>query len=392
MGQIIYKILKYSVGVTFISLLINYGNSYSYPKFAAYSGEQCMSCHVSPTGGAIRHLGGIKFSRENLYLKLFQKANKQTEFSSQITKGIQIGADVRTLFFDNQTGPGNADLNSFYQMEADIYVNAKINKYLNLVVAPSIQYMTFPPVYEVYGMVSNLPADLFIRAGKIKPNFGIKIPEHRAYQRFYNLNTPYNSDAGLEAGIAPGGLLFTAGLFNGLNNTITNDFDSDGGKELVLSADYRWASKKNKFTFDLGSSFLNNPFKYSVSKNINALNQIGAGFISIGLFERVAILGEFDYNRLKISDSVNTKRDFRTIFGEIDIRLIQGLEAKFQYENYDPQLGIKDGSLIRSRYSFGFEIYPLTGIEMETVFRLVTTPSGTKLHNNEFQQMIKFYF
>ena len=299
---------------------------------------------------------------------------------------------MRTLFFDNQVGEGKSDLNSFFQMQADLYFNARINDYLNLVIAPSLQYMTFPPVYEVYGMVSNLPAGLYFRAGKMKPNFGIRIPEHRSYQRIYNLNTPYYSDAGLEAGISPGLFTLNVGFFNGVNNTISSDFDSDGGKEVVASGDFRWASKKNKFTFGIGGSFLNNPYKYDVANNINALRQIAAGFISVGLFERVAILGEFDYNRNKISDSVSTKQDFHTIFAEADIRVIQGMEAKFQYENYNPQLGIKDGSLIRTRYSFGVEFYPMSGLELESIFRIVTTPSGTKLHNNEFQQTFKFYF
>ena len=391
MKKIIHFGLKPTLFLVLAYFLFNSKDTYSYPKFAAYTGQKCMSCHVSPTGGAIRHLGGVKYSQDELFMKMFQKANKTTQINGQVTKWLQLGADMRTLFFDNQNGEGNSDLNSFFQMQADLYFNARINDYLNLVVAPSLQYNTFPPVYEVYGMVSKLPADLYIRAGKFKPNFGIRIPEHRSYQRFYNLNTPYYSETGLEAGISPGLFTLNVGFFNGVNNSF-NDFDSDGGKEVVLSGDFRWASKKNKFTFNLGASFLNNPYKYSVTNNINANRQIGAGFFSIGLFERVAVLGEFDYNRLKIADSVSTKQDFHTIFGEVDIRLIKGLEAKFQYENYDPQLGIKDGPLIRSRYSFGIELYPLTGLELESIYRVVSTPSGAKLHANEFQQTIKFYF
>ena len=386
------KIFSILVVILCICFSMSISRLYAYPKFAAYTGEKCISCHVSPTGGAIRHLGGIKYSREDLYLKMFEKANKETEFSSQLTKGIQIGADMRTLFFNDQTGPTTPNMNSFYEMEADLYFNAKINKYLNLVIAPSLQYMTFSPVYEVYGMVSDLtPANIFIRVGKIKPNFGIRIPEHRAYQRIYNLNTPYYSDAGIEAGITPGGFTFTAGVFNGVNNSF-NDFDVDQGKELVTTADYRWASKKHNFTIDVGGSFLTNPYKFSVPNNLNALDQIAAGFFSLGFYERFALLGEFDYNRNKISDSVNTKNDFHTIFGELDIKIIQGLEAKFQYENYNPQLGLKNGPLIRTTYSFGFEIYPMTGIELETIYRILSTPSGNKLHADEFQQMFKFYF
>lgn len=364
----------------------------SYPKFAAYFGEKCESCHVNPTGGGIRNQYGVKISRDNLFWKMFAKVNKETEFNTQITKGIQIGADMRTLFFDDQVAAGQPNLNSFFQMQADLYFNAKINKYLNLVIAPSVQYKSFTPVYEVYGMVSNLPAGLYFRAGKFRPNFGIKIPEHRSYQRIYNLYTPYNSDAGIEAGISPGLFTLNVGLFNGINN-LSSDFDSDPGKQVVASGDFRWASKKNKLTLGIGASFLSNPYKYDIANNVNAVRQIGAGFISIGLFERVAILGEFDYNRNEIRDSVKTRNDFHTIFGEVDIRVWQGVEAKFQIENYDPQLGIKKGDQERFRYSFGVGLFPVTGLELETIFRLVKAPDpNITIKNNEFQQTIKFYF
>jgi hypothetical protein len=381
--------------ICFIFLLIfcfALSGSYSYPKFAAYTGEKCMSCHVNPTGGALRNAYGIKISKDYLYMKIFEKMNKKTDFNAQITKGIQIGADMRTLFFNDQVAEGQPDMNSFFQMQADLYFNATINKHLNLVIAPSLQYKSFTPVYEVYGMVSSLPSGLYLRAGKFKPNFGIKIPEHRAYQRIYNLNTPYNSDAGIEAGISPGLFTLNVGFFNGVNY-FSSDFDADAGKQVVASGDFRWASKKNKVTLGIGCSFLSNPFKYDITNNINALRQIGAGFISIGLFERVAILGEYDYNRLDIRDSVSTRNDFHTIFGEVDIRVIQGLEAKFQIENYDPQLGIKQGDQERFRYSFGIGLFPFTGLELETIFRLVKTPDpNITIKNNEFQQTIKFYF
>jgi hypothetical protein len=396
-----YKLfLSFSLLICFLIVSPFYfRDAESYPKFAAYTGEKCIACHINPTGGAIRHMGGIKYSKDELYMKMFKKLNKDTLFNPQLTKGIQIGADMRTLFLDDQIAQGQPNQNSFFQMQADLYVNARINKFLNLVIAPSLQYNVFPPVYEVYGMVSNLPAGLYIRAGKFKPNFGIKIPEHRAYERIANLNTPYNSDPGLEAGISPGPFTLTAGFFNGVNtngslvNTLPGDLDSDPGKEAVASGDFRWATKDSKFTFGLGASFLSNPYKYSVANNINAVRQIVAGFISVGLFERVAILGEFDYNRLDIRDSVSTREDLRTIFGEVDIRVIQGVEAKFQVENYNPELGTKDPPEERFRYSFGVGIFPLTGLELETIFRLVQSGDhNPDLHNDEFQQTFKFYF
>jgi hypothetical protein len=255
---------------------------------------------------------------------------------------------------------------------------------------------------EIYGMVSNLPAGLYVKAGRFIPNFGLKIPEHRAYNRLYNdFYTPYAADMGMEAGISPGIFSLSVGFSNGssydINGNQNNTFDFDAQKQVTVSGDVRWASKKNKFTAGLGGSFLSNPFKYDPDNNINALRQIGAGIISFGVMERVAVLGEISYNRLKLKDSASTRRDFRTIFGEIDARVIPGLELKFQYENYDPALGTKNDPSERQRYSFGVIFYPLTGVDVEAVYRIVKEGKGDgpvpfELKNNEFQTVFKFYF
>lgn len=382
----------------------------SYPKFAAYTGEKCQSCHVNPTGGGMRNLYGVKYSKDNLYFKIWEKANKTTDIEPVITKGISMGADMRMVFIDNQTGEGNPNFNTFFQMQGDLYVNAQVNKYINLMIAPGLYIPNtygsnpIPTKYEIYGMVSNLPAGLYFKAGRFIPNFGIKIAEHRAYNRLFNdMYTPYASDAGIEVGISPSFFTLTAGFSNGSsvnkNNQRNNSYDFDNQKQITVSGDFRWASKKSKYTFGLGGSFLSNPFKYDPSNNINAVRQMSAGFFSIGLFERVAIIGEVAYNRLDINDSAKTRSDLRTIFGEIDIRVSKGLELKFQYENYDNALGIKNSTTERQRYSFGAVFFPLTGLEVESIYRVVTNgkgdpepPNATDFKDNEFQTVFKFYF
>src|SRR4030095_14251105 len=171
---------------------------YSYPKFAAYTGDKCMDCHVNPTGGGMRREWGVKYSKLFLFFKNFEKANKTTDIDPQLSKGISAGADMRLLFMDNQTGEGNPNMNSFFQMQGDVYVNGQVNKYINLYVdlglyipntsvsAPFEQKPPLPTKYEIFGMVSNLPAGLYFKVGRFIPNFGIKIPEHRAYNRIYN--------------------------------------------------------------------------------------------------------------------------------------------------------------------------------------------------------------
>ncbi|MCI0450471.1 MAG: hypothetical protein L0Y79_11945 [Chlorobi bacterium] len=399
--------LLLSFFVVFVSLFLSV-NSYSYPKFAAYTGEKCITCHVNPTGGGMRNLFGVKYSKDNLFFKFLEKANKTTDINPQITKGISVGGDMRLLFVDNQIDTGIPNFNSFFQMQGDLYVNAQVNKYINLVIAPGLYIPSnfpgqspLPTKYEIYGMVSNLPAGLYFKAGRFIPNFGIKVPEHRAYNRQFNdFYTPYASDAGIEAGISPSYFTLSVGFSNGSSvnrsGQRNNSFDFDSHKQLTVSGDFRWASKKSKYTAGIGGSFLTNPYKYDPINNINALRQMAAGFISIGLFERVAILGELAYNRLDLRDSLATRSDFRTIFGELNARITKGIELKFQYENYDPELGTEKSTRERQRYSFGAVLFPLTGLEIESIFRLVKEGKGPtddfEIKNDEFQTVFKFYF
>jgi len=384
--------------------------TFAYPKFAALTGEKCVSCHVNPTGGGMRNSWGVKYGRDQLFMKIFEKANKKTEFNPQITKGISLGADMRMIFINDQTGQGNPNFNTFFQMQGDLYVNAQINKYINLMIAPGLfipnTYGNTPlPVKsEIYGMISNLPAGLYFKVGRFIPNFGVKIPEHRAYNRSYNdLYTPYASDAGIEVGISPGYFTLTTALSNGLSRDKdgkrNNSYDFDAQKQFTASGDFRWVSRNEKYALGIGGSFITNPFKYDAIKNINALRQMAAGFLSIGLFNRVAIIGELSYNRLSLRDSASTRSDLRTIFGELDIRIIKGLEFKFQYENYDPALGIKNSTLERQRFTFGTVVYPLNGFELEAVYRLVRNglgdpqpPGAEDIKDDEMQVLFKFYF
>jgi len=388
----------------------------AYPKFAAYTGEKCGSCHLNPTGGGLR-TDGVGYSKSKLYMRLFEKINKKAIFKTQLTDEIQVGGDMRMLFVDSQSGEGQPNFNSFFQMQGDLYVNAQINEYLNVLIAPGLYVPnTFgstplPIKYEIYGMVRNLPAGLFFKVGRFIPNFGIRIPEHRAYNRELNgFYTPYAADAGIEVGISPSYFTLTAAVSNGQSKNkqgmLNNSYDFDNQKQITLSGDFRWALETKKsgrpvkiFTFGLGGSFINNPFKWDITENVNANRKLGAGFFSIGLFERVAILGEMDYNRLDLATRdtstgvITTQRnDFKTFFAEINGKIIDGLEVKAQFEAYDGELGIKNGSTERRRYSFGIVLYPFTGLEIESIFRLVREPVDDVVKNDEFQTVFHFYY
>jgi len=351
----------------------------AYPRFAAYTGSKCMDCHINPDGGSMRQGYGIKYAKDELNMDMFKKIAGKMEFSPKINKYISLGGDVRVAQIDDEV-PDKSNFNTFLTMQGDLDVNVKLNEILNVFVTSGIQIPNFPTKYEAYGMLSKLPLDAYFLAGRFKPAYGIRIVEHRAYQRFYLLNTPYDADAGFELGFSPCDLNFNVGLFNGVN---TDFFDQDAHKMFTANADYTFHIKDNVH-INVGTSVFNNPYKRSFLPN-TFVRQSAAGFIKIGLFDRVAILGEADFTENR--DSVLTRTFFG--FGELNIRVIQGVELRAQYEYMQPNRDMSNND--RSRYSFGAAFFPFFGFESELMARF-TKEHPVEIQDNEWQWTFHFYF
>lgn len=357
---------------------------YSYPRFAAYTGDKCADCHVNPSGGSMRHGGGLKYAENNLSMDLFKKLAGKTQFSPKLTKEISIGGDVRVAQVDNEV-PGAANYNSFLAMQGDIYVNAKLNNILNVFANSGIQIPGIQAEYEVYGMISNLPADIYFKVGRFKPNYGTRIVEHRAYQRKFLLNTPYDDNTGFELGISPGLFNLNVGLYNPQN---LDFLGIDPHKMFVASTDFNFGFKDNNFNVNVGGSFYNNPYNTNDSaftSTITANRKAWGIFTRIGIIKRIAVIGEVDFEENK-SDSPLRRSLYG--FGELNVIVIKGLELRGQFELYDRNRNIEGDDL--KRISAGFAAFPFFGFETEAMVRFVIEDPDVK--NNEFQWNFHFYF
>lgn len=363
---------------------LSYSLSYSYPRFSAYTGDKCIDCHVNPSGGGMRNTYGMMFAKKNLQADFLQKYIKKPDFSTQLNKNISVGGDVRIMHAGEEVSD-EPSKSSFLTMQGDLYVNASLNDFVSVMVAPGIQIPNLPTKYEVYGMLHNLPLNGYFRAGRFTPNYGVRIVEHRAFQRADLLKTPYSADNGLEIGISPGVFSLSAGLFNGLN---TNFNDNDPKRMFVSSADVMLTSPENNFNFNIGTSFYNNPYNFldPVSSQFTDANlKAYSGFTKIGLFKRAAILGEVDF--IENTRVGNMTRGFYG-FGELSIILVKSVELRTQWEYRIPD---RDASANRTiRTSVGAAFFPLMGFETEAMVRFLAddrNPNATELHWN-----FHFYF
>ncbi|MCI0471970.1 MAG: hypothetical protein L0Y76_00120 [Ignavibacteria bacterium] len=371
---------------SFIALLLIVSqNLFSYPRFSAYTGDKCADCHVNPQGGGMRNQYGQHFAKQNLQMDFLKKlVTKKTNFSTQLNKNISIGGDVRIVHVGNENTSGPST-NTFLTMQGDFYANANVNDYISVYVAPGLQIPNIPTKYEVYGMVGNLPANIYFRAGRMTPTYGMKVVEHRAYQRQSLLGTPYAANDGVEIGLSPGFVNFSAGLFNGLN---TSFFDNDPKRMFVSSADFTFIPVEDKFNVNFGASFFNNPYNFldPVSgTQTDAIKQAFGGFAKFGLFKRIALLGEVDFLENTQLSSM-TRGIFG--FGELNVIIVNGVELRTQYEIMKPDRDEENNRTIRT--SVGAALFPLTGFETEAMVRFVS--DDRQPNTTEFQWSFHFYF
>ncbi|MBS1517065.1 MAG: hypothetical protein JSS91_03170 [Bacteroidetes bacterium] len=358
--------------------------SFSYPRFAAYTGDKCMDCHVNPTGGMMRNKGGDYYAKKNLFMEMFRKIAGKSKFSPKISKGITLGGDVRIAQVDNEVD-GSSNFNSFLSMQGDIYFNAEVNKILSIFATSGIDIPGIETKYEVYGMISNLPANTYLKIGRFAPDYGIKIVEHRAFQRQYILNTPYSANTGFELGVSPDWFNASIGIYNPMNLSFLG---RDPHKMFVASAGFTYGSDENNFNLNIGGSFLNNPYNTSdtnFTSTITANKKAFGVFTKIGIMKRAALLGEIDFEENR---SDRPLRRSLYWFGELDVIIIQGLELRSQFELYDRNRDAENDDV--KRISAGFGIFPFYGLETELMVRFPIEEPEKK--NNEWQWNFHFYF
>lgn len=379
------KIIPSVFIISFFILIFTIAKTNAYPRFAAYTGDKCMDCHVDPTGGTMRNFGGIKFAEKNLNMDIFKKLAGKTQFSPEITKSVSVGGDVRVAQVDDQV-EGSSNFNSFLNMQGDLYVNAKLNEILNVFVTSGIDIPGIDAQYEVYGMISNLPANTYFKVGRYKPDYGLKIVEHRAYQRKYLLDAPYNVNTGFELGVSPEWFSMNVGLYNPMN---TGFLSFDPHKMVAANTDFNFGFNDNKFNVNFGGSFFNNPYNTNDSDftaTITAVKQAYGGYTRIGIMKRVSFLGEIDFEEMK-SDYPLTRSLFA--YTELNVVVIKGLELRGQYEYYDVNRDITGDHT--ERISGGFAAFPFFGFETEMMVRFVLEEEAEK-NNDEFQWNFHFYF
>ncbi len=352
--------------------------AFALPRFASRTGAKCLSCHINPSGGGMRQTFGVQYGRETLPVPTWSNELGLDDFSTKLSDVVSIGADFRTLYFyqqnpDTGTPPRSVKAtNAFFQMQGNIYMNYRLAKKVNIYLDKGL-YSGF----EIFGMLNILPANGFIKIGKFVPNYGTKMDDHRAYIRMYTGFSPELGRpelTGAEVAFLPGPVSITGGVYNA-----TDGFGAGTGSDKAVLGRAEGIFKASE---DVHVGIGGNVF--TKMNPAGDRTTLFGGFGSLS-YEGLTVLGEGDFIQNKAS---GVKVTGIVTFVEVDYVLTPGLDLKVGYDFYDPDKDLKTGS--KSKYSFGFEFFPISGVEVRPVYHIVKD-EPVDIKNDEFQLLFHFY-
>ncbi len=373
--------------IVIISIVVS--STHALPKFASRTGAKCQSCHVNPTGKGMRSEFGRNYGMDDVTIPTWKVRSDLEEISVSLSPNIDVGLDVRTLFFFDQQNRTSSTL----QMQGDLYFDIRLNKWVRIYLDKGL-YNGF----EAFALAKVLPWDGYVKAGKFMPAYGTRTDDHNAFIR----GGPYgggpfsaqfgplsavgyptglrfgerSEDTGLELGFAPAMFTFNVGVFNGTPGAGLNGITGSKEKAFAVRGDATFKLPMTNVT--VGGSVYQGPVA-------GATHLYRGAFGSVTVAERYTLHSEVDMIEV---DRPGPNISGLMVWNELNVLVTQGIDLKLGYEFYDPDVDLKNGSF--SRAVVGAEFFVLSGVELRPMYR-INLEDPTDVSNNEFQMMLHLF-
>ncbi len=309
------------------------------------------------------YYGAAMYGREILPVRAWADDTTMNNFTTQLNDFVSVGMEMQTLFIYRQ----QSDYTSFYQMQGDIYLSARFSNNILLSITKSLYHD-----FEIFGIANILPANGYIKVGRFTPAYGTRIDDHTAFIRTKTVFPLFRrEDTGIEVGISPASFTWNAGVYNGE----TGGDPSNGSIRLVTTRAEAFFHFERLNCSIGGSAWYNNGLQGTLT--------MFSGFAG-AYFKNVSANAEIDIKK----DNTALKTKELISYFELNYLLLEGVDLKFMYDFYDPDIDLKTGS--ESRFSVGMEFFPLPGVELRPLYRIdVKDPGNTK--QNEFDFLLHLF-
>jgi len=320
------RIIRYGA----LTLLLLSLSGWAAPRYSVMYNQSCSLCHNDPSGGGQRSLYGAQFFAYTDLAMTPTPLEKLGAIQPMLNDQIQIGFDMRTMFYGQDKPSGN----TFMQMQGDLYLNFQLN--------PKWAFYLDKGLYsgfEIFGVGHILPANGYIKAGRFTPPYGLRLADHKALIRTKLGFAETWEETGMEIGFHPQQFTFALAATNGT----TSFQDADEGKAATARADVRFSISDVRLW--IGAS---GRYNETTSAGDVQVDVVTGGFGGI-VYGPLQIMGEVDYRN---TDTIKQLASF----AEVALQLRRGVLFKIEHDFWDSNIDEKSGA--ENMYLGGFEIVP----------------------------------
>jgi hypothetical protein len=222
-----------------LALLVTPRSGQTVPLYAARTGLMCETCHFDPNGGGPRNEFGFAFARNRHLLTPEDSTSHWAGLSVGNRVGestpLYFGVNQRFMLLTNQnTGEDRPERLGFFNMESALHIAFQPHDRLTLVY--TLDGFADGPVNsvsskEAFGMLTALPGNGYLKAGRFRVPFGLRMDDHTVATRdgFGEFGVgsnflPYDPrlpDMGIEYGASRGHVFGRASFTNGSSSVLS---------------------------------------------------------------------------------------------------------------------------------------------------------------------------
>jgi len=323
------------------------------PLYASREGKTCIACHYDPNGGGMRNDFGFLYEKNRHGLDTEQKWANVT-VDPRLNDWVAIGVDTRLLYIASHTKGGPAlGTSTFLPMQGELNIAVTPHDYLTVVMSRGIttDANTFQ-ARELYGLIHDLPHDLYAKLGRFRLPFGLRQDDHTSYVRSLDF-LPYNSqadDAGIEVGAA-GPTCFGQLSFTNGSGTLS------GERAQTLAAKIGTGRK----AISAGLSGFHRYVEASGARHDRW------ALYAMSTWQKLTLLGEYDGGTTDAPVFFGGNRNLWAAFAELDYRLSRGINVRGKFDYLEPNKDAS-GDLFR-RWLVETDITPVPFTELKLSYR-----------------------
>jgi hypothetical protein len=354
------------------------------PQYAARTGLMCQSCHFDPNGGGPRNEFGFAFAAHRHALEPEPQGSPFADLTLtnrvSDTFPLYVGINQRFMLLANtQTKTDSLDRLGFFNMENSVHLAFQPHPRLTLVYSFDA-FSTGPSNVtrnkEGFGMIGGFPLNGYIKAGRFRTPFGLRLDDHTVATRNGFLDfgdqssvLPYDPrfpDMGVEVGADRNGFFGRLAYTNGDADVFGGGFA--GAKTLKLGYNHPRAQVAASFYDDYRKETFN-PVQRATRWGAYGLTHAGP-FSALG-----EVVAGTDEGQPPTPDVVSgPKRNLLAWFGELDYTPVRWFNGRLRYDKLitdrssDPAL--RDAAT-HQRYAVEAEYVPVPFAELRWALRWI---------------------